>query len=76
MRWIARRRATLSRAAVAHPPNEASHHLRTVNGMTGHLNAARTALTACVTLDTLDTLTAATQASRRRSDSTLTDFDC
>ena len=73
MRWIARRRATLSRAAVAHPPNEASHHLRTVNGMTSHLNAARTALTACVTLDTL---TAATQASRHRSDSTLTDFDC
>jgi len=50
-----------------------SHHLRTVDAMTGHLNAARTALTACVTLDTL---TAATQASRHRSDSTLTDFDC
>jgi hypothetical protein len=41
--------------------------------MTGHLNAARTALTACVTPDTL---TAATQASRHRSDGALKDLNC
>jgi hypothetical protein len=53
MRWVARRRPTPHEPSSPHSTDEAPPHLRAVNGMTDHLNAARTVFAACVTPGTL-----------------------